>query len=285
MNFTKLQGSGNDFVLVEAEEAGRDWSKLALAMCDRHFGVGADGLLLVFPSEVANLKMRIFDPDGTEAEVCGNGLMCLAEYAFKRGLAKNTNQLSVETISGVRNIEIQQGNFRVGMGEPRFKASEIPVALEAGRDVVDIKSMISYPVSVDDTELYLNLVSMGNPHAVHFWQRPVADFPLSQLGPKVEKLPIFPERVNFEVARVLDQKEIETRVWERGVGETLACGSGACAIAVAAQLHGYIGNEVDIKLPGGVLQVAWDGAGKVFLSGPAEITFNGEWLDETVKTD
>jgi diaminopimelate epimerase len=285
MNFTKLQGSGNDFVLVEAEEAGRDWPKLALAICDRHFGVGADGLLLVFPSEVANLKMRIFDPDGTEAEVCGNGLMCLAEYAFKRGLAKNTNQLSVETISGVRNIEIQQGNFRVGMGEPRFKASEIPVALEAGRDVVDIKSMMSYPVSVDDTELYLNLVSMGNPHAVHFWQRPVADFPLSQLGPKVEKLPIFPERVNFEVARVLDQKEIETRVWERGVGETLACGSGACAIAVAAQLHGYIGNEVDIKLPGGVLQVAWDGAGKVFLSGPAEITFNGEWLDETVKTD
>jgi diaminopimelate epimerase len=285
MNFTKLQGSGNDFVLVEAEEAGRDWPKLALAICDRHFGVGADGLLLVFPSEVANLKMRIFDPDGTEAEVCGNGLMCLAEYAFKRGLAKNTNQLSVETISGVRNIEIQQGNFRVGMGEPRFKASEIPVALEAGRDVVDIKSMISYPVSVDDTELYLNLVSMGNPHAVHFWQRPVADFPLSQLGPKVEKLPIFPERVNFEVARVLDQKEIETRVWERGVGETLACGSGACAIAVAAQLHGYIGNEVDIKLPGGALHISWGGAGEVFLSGPAEITFNGEWLDETVKTD
>jgi diaminopimelate epimerase len=285
MNFTKLQGSGNDFVLVEAEEAGRDWSELALAICDRHFGVGADGLLLVFPSEVADLKMRVFDPDGTEAEVCGNGLMCLAEYALKRELTKNTNQLSVETISGVRNVEIQQGNFRVGMGEPRFKASEIPVAIEAGRDVVDIKSMMSYPVSVDDTELYLNLVSMGNPHAVHFWQRPVADFPLSQLGPRVENLSIFPDRVNFEVARVLDQEQIEARVWERGVGETLACGSGACAITVAAQLHGYIGNEVDIKLPGGALHISWDGVGEVFLSGPAEITFNGEWLDETVKTD
>jgi diaminopimelate epimerase len=289
MNFTKLQGSGNDFVLVEADQAQRDWSRLALAICDRHFGVGADGLLAVFPSEVADLKMRVFDPDGFEAETCGNGLMCLAEYALKRGLVNKTQQISVETISGVRNIEIQgtgsQDNFRVGMGEPKFQASDIPVAIEPGRELVDIKSMVSYPVTVEDRELHLNLVSMGNPHAVYFWQRPVADFPLSQLGPKVENLPIFPERVNFEVARVLDQKQIEARVWERGVGETLACGSGACAITVAAQLHGYTGSEVDIRLPGGVLRVTWDGAGEVFLSGPAKITFNGEWPDETIKTD
>jgi len=293
MNFTKLQGSGNDFVLVEADEARRDWPKLAIAICDRHFGVGADGLLLVFPSGVADLKMRVFDPDGSEAETCGNGLICLAEYALKRELVgAATQQISAETISGVRNIEIQGtgsqgniGNSRVGMGEPKFKASDIPVAIEAGRELVDIKSMMSYPVTVKDTELHLNLISMGNPHAVYFWQHPVADFPLAQLGPKVENLPIFPERVNFEVARVVNQKQIEARVWERGVGETLACGSGACAITVAAQLHGYTGNEVDIKLPGGVLQVAWDGVGEVFLSGPAEIIFDGEWLDEIIKTD
>jgi diaminopimelate epimerase len=286
MNFTKLQGAGNDFVLVEADEDQRDWSRLALAICERHFGIGADGLLLVSPSKVADFKMRVFDPDGSEASACGNGLRCLAEYALKKGLVKSSPQLSVETISGVRKIELGgKGSIRVGMGEPRFKASDIPVAIEAGRDLVDIKSMINYPITVDGMQLILNLVSMGNPHAVCFWQRPVADFPLSQLGPIVEHLPIFPDRVNFEVARVVDQKQIEARVWERGVGETLACGSGACAITVAAQLYSYIGKKVDVKLPGGTLVVEWDGAGEVFLSGPAEIIFNGEWPDETIKTD
>ena len=289
MKFTKLQGSGNDFVLVEADAAGHDWSKLAMAICDRHFGVGADGLLLAFPSKVADLKMRVFDSDGSEARACGNGLICLAEYALKKGLVKETQQISVETISGIRNIETQgtasQSNFRAGMGEPKFKASDIPVAIEAGRDVVDIKSMMSYPVTVEDTELHLNLISMGNPHAVHFWQRPVSDFPLSRVGPRVERLSIFPDRVNFEVARVLNQGQIEARAWERGSKETLACGSGACAITVAAQLHGYIANEVEIQFPGGVLRTTWDGVGEVFLSGPTEITFNGEWPDETVKTD
>ncbi len=284
MKFTKLQGTGNDFVLVEADEARRDWSRLALAICERHFGIGADGLLLVSPSKVADFKMRVFDPDGSEASACGNGLICLTEYVLKKGLIKAAPRLSVETISGIRNIELR-GNTRVGMGKPGFKANDIPVAIEAGRDLVDIKSMIAYPVTVEDTELILNLVSMGNPHAVCFWQQPVADFPLSQLGPRVEHLPIFPDRVNFEIARVVDEKQIEARVWERGVGETLACGSGACAITVAAQLYGYIGKRANIKLPGGTLAVEWDGGGEVFLSGPAEITFNGEWPDETIKTD
>jgi diaminopimelate epimerase len=284
MKFTKLQGAGNDFVLVEADEAQRDWSRLALAICDRHFGIGADGLLLLSPSKVADFKMRVFDPDGSEASACGNGLRCLAEYALKKGLIKSDPQLSIETISGVRNIELG-GSIRIGMGKPEFKADDIPVAIEAGRDLVDIKSMMGYPVTVEGTELLLNLISMGNPHAVCFWQQPVADFPLSQLGPRVEHLPIFPDRVNFEVARVVDEKRIEARVWERGVGETLACGSGACAITVAAQLYGYIGKKADIKLLGGTLVVEWDGAGEVFLSGPAEITFNGEWPDETIKTD
>jgi len=290
MNFTKVQGAGNDFVLVEADEAQRDWSQLAVAICNRHFGVGADGLLLVSPSEVADFKMRVFDLDGSEAGACGNGLRCLVKYALEKGLIRAaTHQMLVETISGIRKVELhgigsQVASIKVSMGEPKFRASDIPVVIEQGKDLVDIKSMLSYPVTVEDIDLFLNLVSMGNPHAVYFWQRPVSDFPLSRLGPKVEHLSIFPDRVNFEVARVMSRNEIEARVWERGVGETLACGSGACAITAAAQLYGYIDNKVDIKLPGGILGVEWDGAGEVFLSGPAEIVFNGEWSDENVET-
>jgi diaminopimelate epimerase len=290
MNFTKVQGTGNDFILVEGTPAQRDWSKLAIAMCNRHFGIGADGLLLISPSKVADFKMRVFDPDGSEARACGNGLRCLAKYAFKNGLGRTARQLTVETIAGIRKIELQGrggkvDKIKVGMGEPRFKASDIPVVIEPGRKTVDIKLMLGYPVTVEGVELLLNLVSMGNPHAVYFWQHPVSNFPLSQLGPKVEHLSIFPDRVNFEVARVMNQKQIEGRVWERGVGETLACGSGACAITVAAQLYGYIGKKADIKLPGGILGIEWDGRGEVFLSGPAEIVFSGEWPDENIKTD
>ncbi len=261
MKFTKLQGSGNDFVLVEADEARRDWPQLAVAMCDRHFGVGADGLLLVSPSEVADFKMRVFDPDGSEARACGNGLRCLVKYALEKGLIRAAaHQMLVETISGIRKIGLhgigsQVANIKVGMGEPKFKASDIPVVIEPGKDLVDIKSMLSYPVTVKDADLLLNFVSMGSPHAVYFWQRPVSDFPLSRLGPKVEHLSIFPDRVNFEVAQVISRRQIEARVWERGVGETLACGTGACAVAVAAQLLGYTDDSVEIKLPGGTLDV------------------------------
>jgi len=166
------------------------------------------------------------------------------------------------------------------MGAPRFGADDIPVVLEPGSEkIVYLKSMLSYPVTLDGTDLLLNFVSMGNPHAVYFSSQPVSDFPLSQLGPKVEHLAIFPRRTNFEVARVINRQQIEVRVWERGVGETLACGSGACAVAVAAQLYGHVASKVDIKLPGGILQVAWDGRGEVLMSGPAEIVFTGEWPD------
>ena len=250
MKFTKMQGAGNDFVLVEGNEAQRNWSQLAVAMCDRHFGVGADGLLLVLPSETADFKMRVFDPDGSEAEACGNGLRCLVKYALENGLTRAaTHQMLVETISGIRKVELhgigsQVANIQVSMGEPKFGASDIPVVIELGKDLVDIKSMLGYPVIIDNKNLLLNLISMGNPHAVYFWQHPLSDFPLSQLGPKVEHLPIFPDRVNFEVARVVSRKQIEARVWERGVGETLACGSGACAITVAAQVYDKLKNWI-----------------------------------------
>jgi len=290
MKFTKLQGSGNDFVLLEAGQSRRDWSQLAIAMCDRHFGIGADGLLLVLPSKKADFKMRMIDPDGSEAEACGNGLRCLVKYALEKGLIKKTTRkVTVETIAGIREAEPEgkerrEVNIKVSMGEPRFAAGDISLVIEPGGELVDINKMLGYPLTIANTNLLLNLVSMGNPHAVYFWQHPVSEFPLSRLGPKVENLPIFPNRVNFEVAQVVSRQKIEARVWERGVGETLACGSGACAIAVAAHLYGYIDNKVDIKLPGGVLGVDWNGAGEVFLSGPAEIVFNGEWSDENVET-
>lgn len=286
MNFTKLQAAGNDFILVETSDTNRNWSPVAKAACDRHFGVGADGLLLLLPSDMADFGMRIFNPDGSEAEACGNGLRCLAKYVVNRGLADiGAQEISVETIAGIRKAKIQRekgklAKIQVSMGTPKLGAKDIPLAIAEGdRGLVDIKPMLSYTVSVEDRKLLLNFASIGNPHAVYFSQDPVADFPLSRIGPKVERLSIFPNRINFEVARVINRQRIEARVWERGVGETLACGSGACAIAVAAQLNGYIDNKVDIKLPGGILTVEWEGVGEIFLGGPAEIVFTGEWPD------
>lgn len=284
MNFTKLQAAGNDFVLVETSNMERNWSPVAMAICDRHFGVGADGLLLLLPSDTADFGMRIFNPDGSEAEACGNGLTCLAKYVVNRGLADiGAQEILVETIAGTRKAKIYRARgklakIQVSMGTPKLRAKDIPVVIdESDRGLVDIKSMLSYTVTIDDRELKLNFVSIGNPHAVYFCQQPVSDFQLSQIGPKVEHLSTFPNRINFEVANVVNRRQIEARVWERGVGETLACGSGACAVAVAAQLRGYIDNKVDIKLPGGILEVEWDGVGEIFLSTPAEIVFSGEW--------
>ena len=287
MNFTKLQGAGNDFILVETSDKQRDWSQVARVICDRHFGVGGDGLLLVLPSEVADFQMCVFNPDGSKAEACGNGLRCLAKYVVDVGLANTgAKEISVETISGVRRAKLHRarGNvatIRVSMGEPRFGAKDISVKVESGEgNLVDIKPILDYPVTINGEELPMSFVSIGNPHAVYFCQHSISDFPLSQIGPEVEQHELFPKRVNFEVARVISRQQIEARVWERGVGETQACGSGACAVAVLAQLHGCVDNRVDIKLPGGILEVEWSGVGEVFLSGPAEIVFTGEWADE-----
>jgi len=285
MNFTKLQGAGNDFILVEANKLRLDWPKLAIALCHRHFGIGADGLLLL-SADKADLRMRIFNPDGSEAEACGNGLRCLVKYALDKGLVDSPKaEISVVTKAGTRKARLHiQGKktiIQVGMGEPKFSARDIPIVLEAK----PAEPILDYPLTLDGRKLALSLVSMGNPHAVYFGHSSVADFPLSQIGPKVERHPMFPKRTNFEVARVLGRKQIEARVWERGVGETLACGSGACAIAVLAKLQGYTDSKVDIKLPGGTLGVEWDGVGEVFLSGPAEIVFRGEWPDENIAKD
>lgn len=287
MDFTKMQGAGNDFVVIESSDTQRDWSQLAVAMCDRHLGIGADSLLVLLPSKVAGFKMCIFDADGSEAEACGNGIRCLAKYIFEKGLVgSGTDRILIETLAGIRTVRLykNEGNLtkvQANMGEPKFRADDIPIEDKPGKgSLVDITYMLSYHITVDDTDLVLNLVSMGNPHAVYFYQNPVANFPLSQLGPEVEKLAAFTNRTNFEVARVLSRQKIEARVWERGVGETMACGSGACAITVAAKLLGYVDDKVDVTLPGGTLGVEWKGTGEVLLSGPTEKIFEGNWPDE-----
>jgi diaminopimelate epimerase len=280
MRFVKMQGTGNDFVLVEAQGDERDWPRLAQAMCDRHFGVGADGLILVLPSSRADVRMRMFNPDGSEAEMCGNGLRCIVKYAVEGGLARpRAGCIDVETLAGVlaaqpygdeRTVE----RVRVSMGAPRFAPAEIPVLVDAEPPIVDL------PLDVAGHALRLTCLSMGNPHAVHFVDGSVADFPLEEVGPLVERHPVFPQRVNFEVAQVLAGDRIEARVWERGAGATLACGSGASATAVAARLSSLVGDAVDITLPGGTLGIEWDGRGEVYLTGPAERVFVGEWGKE-----
>jgi diaminopimelate epimerase len=288
MKFSKLQGTGNDFILVDGRTAEVEWSSLAQAMCDRHFGIGADGLILVQDSTTADLKMRIFNSDGSEAEVSGNGLRCFAKYAIEKGLSdkmssraeQRNNSLSIETLPGVREVKAYMSGDKVNrvevnMGLPQFQPEQIPV-----KGKVDIIPILDYPLVINGEELTLAILSMGNPHAVSFSSRPIADFPLVELGPKVETHPAFPQRTNFELARVLSREKIEARVWERGVGETLACGSGACAIAVAAQLLNYVGPQVDIILNGGILAVSRNRVGEVLLTGAVEEVFTGEWLQE-----
>jgi len=289
MKFSKLQATGNDFILVDAIDMKRDWAKLAQAMCDRHFGIGADGLILVQDSPSADLKMRIFNSDGSEAEVSGNGLRCFVKYTIEKGLIGKMSSrleqgnlsLTIDTLSGVRKVKAYMlGNkvnrVEVNMGLPQFQPDQIPVQVKVD---IPISSgpILNYPLVINGKELTLALLSMGNPHAVSFSSRPIADFPLAEIGPEVERHPMFPKRTNFEVARVLSRGKIEAGVWERGVGETLSCGSGACAIAVAAQLLDYVELQVDIILKGGTLTVSWDRVGEVLLTGPVEEVFTGEW--------
>ncbi len=288
MRFSKLQATGNDFILVDARTRTAEWPKLAQAMCDRHFGVGADGLMLAQNSSSADFRMRLFNADGSEAEVSGNGLRCFAKYVIEEGLIGTMSsgadaanlRISIETLSGVRNVTAHMSRNKVSraevnMGSPRFRPEEIPI--EA---TVDIIPILNYPLVIDRRELPLCLVSMGNPHAVTFISQPVADFPLAQIGPKVEMHAMFTRRTNFEAARVLSRTKIEARVWERGVGETLACGSGASAVAVAARLLDHADTNVDIILAGGSLTVSWDDEGEVLLSGVVEEVFAGDWPEE-----
>ena len=279
MRFTKMQGTGNDFLFVESSGEERDWDALSRAMCERHYGAGADGLIVVLPSERADVRMRLFNADGSEAEVSGNGVRCLVKYAIERGNAKlRDGHVKIEAVHGVLDAEASMDGetvtaVRLSMGPPRFAPNDVPV-------IAEMEPVIDFPLEVDGQRLPVTCVSMGNPHAVLFVDDPVDRYPLEGLGPKVEYHAAFQERVNFGVAHVSAPDRMEVRVWERGVGETLACGSGCCAAMVAARLHDRVGDRVDIEQPGGLLTVEWDGMGHVYLSGGAEYVFEGEWPEE-----
>jgi diaminopimelate epimerase len=274
-----MHGAGNDFLLVNGVGQERDWSRLARAMCERNVGAGGDGLLIALPHHHANVRMRLFNADGSEAEMSGNGVRCFAKYVIEEGLAKlDGDRLKVDTGAGeiVLTLQFEKGEVvgaTVDMGEPRFEPAEIPVSAEARAPVLDL------PVAINGSSIAVNCVSMGNPHAVHFVGSPVADFPLRDVGPRMEHHELFPARVNFEVARVLDRRHIESRTWERGVGETQACGTGASAIMVSAHLHGLVDDMVEVKEPGGVLILYWSGKGSVMLTGPAAFVYRGDWPD------
>ncbi len=285
MRFAKLQATGNDFILVDGRGVLRDWAKLAHSMCRRHLGVGADGMLLLSSSSVADFQMRVFNVDGSEAETSGNGLRCFVKYVVDTALApQEKKELEVETLAGIRRARpyLVDGRVRsveAAMGLPRFEAEEIPVSV--GQQL-DPTLRFNYPLDIEGKEMSFSVISMGNPHAICFVAETVEEFPLSRVGPLVEHHPIFPRGSNFEVANILSRRQIAARVWERGVGETLSCGSGACAVAVAAQVQDYVEPQVDIMLPGGRLTVCWDreGEGEVLLSGAVDFVFRGEWLEE-----
>ena len=271
-----MQGTGNDFVVVDARPLDLKWRALAREACRQHFGIGADGLILIMNSDKADLRMRIFNPDGSEAQVCGNGLRCFAKYAIEHKIVAGPN-ISVETKAGVKLVETTQRKSkvvraRVNMGKPQLRAKRIPVALDTNQPVLDHK------LKIGTRTLAISMVSMGNPHAVCFVADNVRDFPLSEIGPLVENHRLFPQKTNFEIVNIIGESKLRVRVWERGVGETLACGSGACAVAVIGRLKNLIKNKVGIILPGGMLNISWDGKSDVFLSGPAEEVFSGVYL-------
>ena len=277
MKFVKMQGAGNDFVMLgEREAAGADLERLAVKMCDRHFGVGADGLITVTPCDTADFRMRIFNPDGSEPEMCGNGIRCAVRYFLENNAGKRPEALSVETMAGIRRIRVNaQGGgmtFTVDMGAPALDPKLIPVNIEGER-------VVAHAVEIGGRAVKITCVSMGNPHAIMFFDEEVSEEEVVSFGPLVEKHALFPAKTNVEFARALSDTELQMRVWERGAGVTLACGTGACATLVAANLNGLTGRKATVHLPGGDLLIEWTSGGTVEMTGPAENVFTGEWPD------
>jgi len=282
MNFTKMHGAGNDYVYIDARNLDEDWPTVCKAISDRHFGIGSDGLILIKDSDIADLRMQMFNADGSEGEMCGNGIRCFAKYAIEHDIVPRPETgLTIDTLAGIRTVvPIYDGNTvtgaRVAMGIPRLAPKDIPVSLDPA--ITQSKGpILKYAIQPGDFRLHLTFVSMGNPHAVTFIDQPVEEFPLDRIGPLVERHPMFPQRTNFEIVNFEDENHLKARVWERGSGETMACGTGACGLAVAARLLGLTGDRVYITLPGGTLTVDWDGQGEVYMEGPAEEVFSGDW--------
>lgn len=275
MRFTKMHGAGNDYVYVNCfqEQVPGDVAELARRISDRHTGVGGDGLILICPTERGDARMRMFNADGSEAEMCGNGVRCVAKYVYDHGIARR-EELKIETGRGVLTLQVfpEQGRVvrvRVNMGKPILEAALIPTTLPGNPP-------LAADLDVAEKRLKVTCVSMGNPHCVTFVDDVTDDWVL-RIGPLVEKHPMFPKRVNAEFVRVISPQEIQMRVWERGSGETLACGTGACASAVAGVLNGLTQRQVTCHLPGGDLDLDWSESGDVYLTGPAVEVFSGRW--------
>lgn len=277
MQFTKMHGAGNDYVYVDGftQTIDGDVVELAKAVSDRRFGIGSDGLILILPSQVADARMRMFNADGSESAMCGNGIRCVAKYVYDHGIAKKES-LKIETGAGVLDLalHVKAGlvdSVRVDMGEPRLEASMIPTTLAVGAQIVN------HELKIDGHRLFATCVSMGNPHCVIFVPEATDELVL-KIGPKIENDPRFPQRTNVEFVEVLSRNEVVQRTWERGSGETWACGTGASAVCVAGVLTGNTDREILNHLRGGDLRLKWDDANNhVFMTGPAVEVFSGHW--------
>lgn len=275
MEFTKMHGLGNDFILVAGETAlPSDASELAVRLCDRFFGIGADGLVYILPSDKADFKMRIMNSDGSEAEQCGNAIRCVAKYVYDRGLTKNT-AVTIETIgAGAQKVQLTVENgkavkVRVDMGAPILNGLQVPTT-------VDAEPVLNHPIEVDGREFRFTAVSMGNPHCVIYVDDAV-NFDLHAWGPKLEKHPMFPRKVNVEFVTVKSRDYADMRVWERGAGPTLACGTGACATLVSSVLNGLTGRTAVVSLKGGELLIEWnENDNHVYMTGPAQEVYTGK---------
>ena len=274
MKFTKMHGIGNDYVYVNCfEESVKNPAEVPKFVSDRHFGIGSDGLILISPSAIADFRMNIYNADGSQAEMCGNGIRCVAKYVYDYGLTDKT-EISVETLAGIKYLRLQVENGKVAsvevnMGAPILEPKEIPVAVEES-------PVVNVPVEVKGKIYHMTCVSMGNPHAIIFMNN-VKDLDIAAIGPYFENHTVFPKRTNTEFVEVLDRNTVNMRVWERGSDETLACGTGACATTVACILNDKTENEVTVHLLGGDLKIRWDReANQVYMTGPATVVFDGE---------
>ena len=274
MEFTKMHGLGNDFIVVAGERALPDnAAELAVELCNRYFGIGADGLVYILPSEKADFRMRIVNSDGTEAEQCGNAIRCVAKYAYDNGLTDRT-EMTIETLgAGVQQVRLtvadgKAATVRVDMGEPVLNGLLVPTTIDA-------EPVLAHPVEVDGREFRFTAVSMGNPHCV-IYVDDAAGFDLQTWGPRLETHPLFPRKINVEFVTVKDRRHTEMRVWERGAGPTLACGTGACATVVASVLNGLTDRSATVSLKGGDLLIEWNEAdNRVYMTGPAAEVFRG----------
>ena len=278
IKFTKMQGLGNDYVYIDAinQDIEKE-SELALFVSDRHYGIGSDGLILICKSKIADFKMKMFNPDGSEAEMCGNGIRCVGKFVYDKGLTQKT-LITIETLAGIKKLKLnlENGkvkNVKVDMGEPILEAEKIPVCS-------DEKIIKNLKINVEDMEFNITAVSMGNPHAVVFIKN-IEKFNVEKYGKQIENNILFPKRTNVEFVEIINKEKVKMRVWERGTGETLACGTGACATVVAGVLNNFIERKANVELLGGILEIEWNKEDNhIYMTGEAKTVFEGNLYKE-----